>query len=216
MFLSLFAAYMPQRSNGADLHSGFAAIRSFLLTLCTYFFSIPASTTPAFVVALQPVLTVQPIGRPLGVPGAWGLRFDPSLASQPRQVVSCRPPVMFCVRRTSSRKNDFATYLVLLVFFKPAFQSPCYGPFFFRQPYVAITRLAYFLPFPAFLGQLLRLAPRYRPRVPDVWYLATAFFFVVFSVPYLLSGARHFQQCFELNEYLSCRPHFLLALFMVE
>ena len=165
--------------------------------------------------ALQPVLTVQSTSRTLGprfsclvgVPIASIPRFDPSLASQRIKVVLCRPPFMLCFRRNRFRRNAFATYLVLLVFLKLAFQGPLLWTFLLFQAALRrydticlLSVLPYFFSV-TFLGLLhvsdlcsRRIAPRY------------GFICTVFSVPYILSGARHFERCFERNEYFLVDP----------
>ena len=81
---------------------------------------------------------------------------------------------------------------------------------FFRLLYVAMTELAYFMFFqPFWLASQscpTLSTPCCRLMVPSYGFL------LVFSVPYMLSGNRHFQRYFELHEYLLADP--ILACFI--
>ena len=178
--------------------------------------------------ALQPVLTVQSSDRPLlahdfllpswRIPVAWILRFDLSLDLQPIQAVSCRlPPFMLCFRRNRFRKNNVATYLVFLVSFKLAFQGPLsWTPVFqaaVRRYYTACL-LSVFPCF--FLGHLFRVAPSWRPRVPDVQYLAAASFVLSHLFPTFFLEQLHTPALLRAQLVSSCRQDFLACFVMVE
>ena len=70
---------------------------------------------------------------------------------------------MLCFRRTCSRKNALATYLVLLVFFKLALQGSLLWTLLFLQAAVRrydTTRLLFCF-FPSFFrGDVFGVAPR--------------------------------------------------------
>ena len=100
---------------------------------------------------------------------------------------------------------------------KVAYQGPLLWTlrFFVRLQFVAMTRFAcfpFFLSF--FSATFLRLlhvsdavSPTYKP--------SCGLLHIVFSVPYILSGARNFHLCFEMTEYIIVDP-ILACIVMVE
>ena len=79
-------------------------------------------------------------------------------------------------------------------------------PFFVRLLYVAMTRFAYFLFFRAFFSVTYLGLFHFSDPVSPTYIQNCGFLHIVFSVPYILSGSRHFQRCFELNEYRLVGP----------